>query len=156
MLRDTTILLQTISRHDPHDPSSMRKPVPNYLRALNGHIRGLRMGIPRVLFFDDLHPEVEELVRKAVIVLEELGAITVDISLPTAVCSKEAKVTTFAEAAAIHGRWLRELPRTTARRPILSNSGPPWCRQPGISGHSGCGVSLQRSSLGPFGYAMCW
>ena len=119
MVEDTTMLLQTISRHVPHDPSSMRKPVPNYLRALNGHIKGLRMGIPRELFFDDLHPEVEDIVRKAVIVLEELGAVTVDVSLPTAVYSKEAKVAPFAEAAAIHGRWLRELRRTTARRPTL-------------------------------------
>jgi aspartyl-tRNA(Asn)/glutamyl-tRNA(Gln) amidotransferase subunit A len=55
--------------------------VPDYV-ALNGNIRGIKLGLPKEYFIGGLDREVNEAVRAAVRRLEELGAEIVEISLP--------------------------------------------------------------------------
>jgi len=56
--------------------------VPDYLAALTGDLRGLRIGVPREYFLQGIQPEVESAVRDAIALLAGLGAEIVDVSLP--------------------------------------------------------------------------
>jgi aspartyl-tRNA(Asn)/glutamyl-tRNA(Gln) amidotransferase subunit A len=75
-------MLQAIAGHDPHDSTSAPRPVPDYLQALTGKIRGLRLAIPREYFVEGMQPEVESAVRAAVRTLEGQGATVSEVSLP--------------------------------------------------------------------------
>ena len=75
-------LLGTIAGHDPHDSTSVKRPVPNYAAALGRGVDGLRIGIPREYFVEGMQPEVERAVRGAVRVLEQQGARVSEVSLP--------------------------------------------------------------------------
>lgn len=74
-------------------------------------MRGVRIGIPRQHFFDDIDPEVEDAVRAAIDVLVSRGARLVDVALPHAVHAQAAAAAVMgAEAAAWHHAWLRQRP----------------------------------------------
>lgn len=81
---DVADLLAAISGYDPSDANSSDQPIPKYGEALSVGIRGLRLGVPERYFFDDIDPEVERSVRKAIATLESLGGIPVEVSLPSA------------------------------------------------------------------------
>ncbi len=81
-VRDCAILLQAIAGHDPRDSTSVDAPVPDYLAALEGGIRGLRVGVPREYFVEGVQAGVADAVRAALRVLEGLGATLVEVSLP--------------------------------------------------------------------------
>jgi aspartyl-tRNA(Asn)/glutamyl-tRNA(Gln) amidotransferase subunit A len=81
-VRDAALLLQAIAGHDPADSTSANLTVPQYLEALSGNIKGLRVGVPKEYFIDGMQPEVTQAVRQALSQLEKLGAIIEEISLP--------------------------------------------------------------------------
>ncbi|MGH7364041.1 MAG: amidase, partial [Candidatus Methylomirabilales bacterium] len=84
---------------------------PNFSRGLTAGVKGLRLGVPREFFWDDVDPEVAEAVKKAVVVLAGLGASVREVHWPMAA---EAKALSFlimgAEAFSVHERWLKERP----------------------------------------------
>jgi aspartyl-tRNA(Asn)/glutamyl-tRNA(Gln) amidotransferase subunit A len=80
---DAALLLQAIAGHDPADSTCVPAPVPDYVAALTGEVKGLRIGIPREYSASQgLDPEVGAAVEAAVKRLECLGAERVEISLP--------------------------------------------------------------------------
>ena len=79
---DAALMLDVIAGHDPRDPATVQRPVPDYTQALGGDLQGVRVGIPRPLFLDDLDPEVEAAVKGAMRELEHLGARIEIVSLP--------------------------------------------------------------------------
>jgi aspartyl-tRNA(Asn)/glutamyl-tRNA(Gln) amidotransferase subunit A len=79
---DVAIVLEAIAGHDPADSTASPRPVPSYLTALDGTVRGLRLGLPREYFVEGMQPEVEAGVRAAVDQLERLGARIEPVSLP--------------------------------------------------------------------------
>jgi len=81
-VRDAAILLGVIAGHDPLDSTSADLPIPDYEAVLTGDIRGLRIGIPAEYFVPGMDRDVEAAVREALRILEGLGAIPVEISLP--------------------------------------------------------------------------
>ena len=81
-VRDTATLLRVISGYDPRDSTSIRQPVPDYAAALDGNIKGLRLGLPKEYMVGGLDPEVKAAVDAAVNQLESLGAKVEEISLP--------------------------------------------------------------------------
>jgi len=81
-VRDAALLLQAIAGHDPRDSTSATRAVPNYGDALNGDIKGLRIGVPKEYFVSAMQPEVDRQVRQAICQLANHGAIIEDISLP--------------------------------------------------------------------------
>lgn len=83
-VRDTATLLQVISGHDERDTTSVKQPVPDYLQALDGNIKGLRIGLPREFQTPGLDPEVKAAVDRAIEQLQALGASVTEISLPHA------------------------------------------------------------------------
>jgi aspartyl-tRNA(Asn)/glutamyl-tRNA(Gln) amidotransferase subunit A len=81
-VQDAALLLETISGHDDHDSTSVPQPVPPYSTALNGDIKGLKIGLPKEYFVAGMDPEVNQAVRAALHHLAGLGAEILDISLP--------------------------------------------------------------------------
>ncbi len=79
---DCALLYEVIAGHDPHDSTSIAQPVEPVLPALNGDIRGVRIGVPREYFGEGIHAGVAEVVRRAIAQLESLGAHVEEITLP--------------------------------------------------------------------------
>jgi aspartyl-tRNA(Asn)/glutamyl-tRNA(Gln) amidotransferase subunit A len=81
-VRDTATILTAISGADPMDSTSVPEPVPDYTRALDGNIKGLKLGIAKEYMVGGLDPEVGAIVQKAIDQLQKLGAEIVEVSLP--------------------------------------------------------------------------
>ena len=64
------------------DSTSVPEPVPDYARALDGNIKGLKLGIAKEYMVGGLDPEVSAIVQKAIDQLQKLGAEIVEVSLP--------------------------------------------------------------------------
>ncbi|HEX8552057.1 MAG TPA: Asp-tRNA(Asn)/Glu-tRNA(Gln) amidotransferase subunit GatA [Abditibacteriaceae bacterium] len=82
-VRDTALLLQSIAGHDRRDTTSINQPIPNYLDALSGDVKGLRVGVPKEYFAQGVEPYVVDAVRAAIAKYEELGAEIVEVSMPS-------------------------------------------------------------------------
>jgi len=81
-VEDAALLLEVIAGHDPHDSTSIDRPVPPYTASVRQPLQGLRIGLAREHFGEGLSPEVERAVREAVKVYESLGATVKEVSLP--------------------------------------------------------------------------
>ena len=81
-VRDVARALGVTAGRDANDSTSSDIDVPDYLAALNGSVKGLRVGVAPEFFGQGIDPEVKSSVESAIKKLEELGATTVDISLP--------------------------------------------------------------------------
>jgi aspartyl-tRNA(Asn)/glutamyl-tRNA(Gln) amidotransferase subunit A len=79
---DAATLLGVLSGVDPRDSTSVPQPVPNYVAALDGKIKGLKLGLPKEYMIGGLDAEVKNAVDAAVKKFQELGAEIVEISLP--------------------------------------------------------------------------
>ena len=79
---DAALLLGAMAGFDPRDSTSVDAPVPDYVAALNGPLRGLRIGVPAEFFGAGLDPAVAALVRAAIEALEKHGASVREVSLP--------------------------------------------------------------------------
>ena len=82
-VEDCAITLQAIAGHDARDPHTSTLPVPDYRQALDGNIKGLRVGVIKEMMYSDVvQPEVRGAVSQAINVLGELGASVEEISIP--------------------------------------------------------------------------
>lgn len=79
---DCALLLEAIAGYDPKDSTSANLPVPRYVEALTGDVKGMRLGVPKEYFGQGIQPEVEAAVRAALGVWETLGAEIVEVSMP--------------------------------------------------------------------------
>ena len=79
---DAATMLGVLSGHDLRDSTSVPQPVPNYAAALDGKIRGLKIGLPKEYMIGGLDAEIKSAVDAAVKQYEKLGAEIVEISLP--------------------------------------------------------------------------
>jgi aspartyl-tRNA(Asn)/glutamyl-tRNA(Gln) amidotransferase subunit A len=80
-VKDSARLLQAIAGRDEMDATSAFAPVPDYTAALNGNIKGLKIGLPKE-YFDGLSSETGDLVYAAVEQLKKLGCEVKEVSLP--------------------------------------------------------------------------
>jgi aspartyl-tRNA(Asn)/glutamyl-tRNA(Gln) amidotransferase subunit A len=80
-VRDAATLLGVIAGRDQADSTSASAPVPDYLAALDGNVRGMRVGLPRE-YFKELASETGDLIAKGVDVLKSLGCQVKEVSLP--------------------------------------------------------------------------
>jgi aspartyl-tRNA(Asn)/glutamyl-tRNA(Gln) amidotransferase subunit A len=79
---DAALVLQVMAGFDPKDSTSVDQPVPNYHAALQTPVKGLKIGLLRE-FFDGLEPKAAALIQDALALYRRLGAVTVDVSLPS-------------------------------------------------------------------------
>ncbi|MBH68112.1 MAG: Asp-tRNA(Asn)/Glu-tRNA(Gln) amidotransferase GatCAB subunit A [Rhodospirillaceae bacterium] len=81
-VRDSAIVLKSISGHDARDSTSANIKVPDFETALNGDVRGMRVGIPRQYRMEGMPDEIEHLWKNGINILKDAGATIVDIDLP--------------------------------------------------------------------------
>jgi aspartyl-tRNA(Asn)/glutamyl-tRNA(Gln) amidotransferase subunit A len=81
-VRDAALLLQVMAGHDPKDSTCVPLRVPDYVAALSGDVRGLRVGIPREYRAPGMPAEIEALWQEGAEWLRKAGAEPVQISLP--------------------------------------------------------------------------
>jgi aspartyl-tRNA(Asn)/glutamyl-tRNA(Gln) amidotransferase subunit A len=113
-VEDCAIMLGAVAGYDAQDPSSARVPIPDYRAALDRNIRGIRVGIPRELN-GGASAEVAELIQKAIVVLQELGAEVTELSLPITgeYTGATGNIITWSEMAQVHAPWLDRLDEYT-------------------------------------------
>lgn len=80
-VRDTATLLGVIAGRDPADATSAEAPVPDYTAALDGRVKGLKLGLPRE-YLKDLKSESGRLLAQGVELFRSLGCELREISLP--------------------------------------------------------------------------
>jgi aspartyl-tRNA(Asn)/glutamyl-tRNA(Gln) amidotransferase subunit A len=109
---DCALLLELMAGADPEDPTTSTLPVPNYMTATKGSIKGLKIGVPTAFYVDDLDAEVARVMEETIAVFRQEGAEIVKVELPdqrqlTSACQLVLAV----EAAAFHKRWMIERPQ---------------------------------------------
>ncbi len=81
-VRDSAIMLEAMSGHDPKDSTSADLPVPDFEAMLTGDIRGKVIGIPKEYRMDGMSDEIEALWADGTAMLKDAGAEIRDITLP--------------------------------------------------------------------------
>ena len=109
-VEDAAITLGAIAGFDPKDPYSRDLPVPDYRRALDGEIKGMRVGaITELIHSEIVDPEVRDAIIKAGSVLGEMGATVEEVSLPLTIHSGTITGTLInVEASMTYRDWLRD------------------------------------------------
>ena len=109
-VEDCAYLLQGMAGHDPRDPASSTHPVDDYVSALEGNVRGLRIGVPRNYFFEDADADLVQAFEAALDELRKLGAEMHDLTIPSFNASRSFFLIMVAEAFAYHEHDLRAHP----------------------------------------------
>ena len=109
-VEDAAITLSAIAGYDPKDPTTWNTPVPDYRQALDGGIRGLRVGIVSELLHSDMvEPDVAAAVTAAASTLSELGAEVEEVSIPLAAHANAIAGALLAVEPALNMKeWVRE------------------------------------------------
>ena len=111
-VEDCALLLGLMAGADPEDPTASTLPVPDYMAATKGSVKGLKIGVPTAFYVDDLDSEVARILDETIATLKKEGAEIVKVELPdqrqlTAAC----QLVLATEAAAFHKRWMIERPQ---------------------------------------------
>ena len=110
-VRDAARITGVIAGHDPLDPTSSRRPVPDYEAALAEGAAGLRIGVPTDYFYDIASDEVRALMERSLDVFRAAGAEVVEVRVPDiARINHLSNVVLSSEAAAIHEPWIAGRP----------------------------------------------
>lgn len=107
---DAAIVLQAIAGYDAADIGSVDVPVADYAATLNTEsardISGLRIGVPRNFFFEELQAEVAERMKEAIATLERLTAEVREVAVPVDTDRSVAS----AESWAFHANNVERVP----------------------------------------------
>ena len=84
---DAGIILDAISRADPHDSTTLPAAVGNYAAAAqegaeNGSLAGLKFGLPKEYFTSGMDSSVAKVMDESIAKIKALGGEIVDVSLP--------------------------------------------------------------------------
>ncbi|WP_457567520.1 Asp-tRNA(Asn)/Glu-tRNA(Gln) amidotransferase subunit GatA [Desulfurobacterium sp.] len=105
-VEDNAFLLSIIAGMDAKDATSAKLPVPDYTKALDNSVKGLKAGLPREYFVEGIEPDVREKVMEAVKHIENLGIEIEEISLPhTSYAVETYYIIAPAEASSNLGRF---------------------------------------------------
>ncbi|HLZ04165.1 MAG TPA: amidase [Bradyrhizobium sp.] len=106
---DCALLLQAMAGHDPGDPASVDRPIPDFTSGIGDGTKGLRVGLIRHFHETDnvASAATRAGIENSLAVLRELGATVTDVTLSPLVeyhaCGILILIT---EAYAIHKPWL--------------------------------------------------
>jgi aspartyl-tRNA(Asn)/glutamyl-tRNA(Gln) amidotransferase subunit A len=105
---DCALMLGAMAGYDPADASTSVLPVPDYVAALTGDVKGLRVGLLRSFFLEGATPEVRAAVEAAAKTLAAAGAVVDEVSLETMTYVPAAALAVVGvEALAYHADLLR-------------------------------------------------
>ncbi len=80
---DCAILLKAIAGYDNKDSTSANRPVPDYPASLNDSLQGLKIGLPKEYFHENLDASMARVLEQSIAQYQRLGAVVKEISLPT-------------------------------------------------------------------------
>ena len=83
-VRDSAMLLNIIAGHDEKDTTSVDIPKKDYVKALTGDVKGLKIGVPKEFFGEGINEEVKESLKQAIEVYKSKGAEIEEFSLDIA------------------------------------------------------------------------
>ncbi len=112
-VEDCAILLQAMAGHDPADPASANRPVPDFRAELGRGVKGLRIGVIRHFHETDnpVSPATLSGINGAADFFRTEGAEIRDVTLPSlAAFNACGWIILLAEAFAVHETWMRRDP----------------------------------------------
>ena len=108
---DAAMMYAVIAGHDPKDPTTSRREIPNWHGLIDKPLKGLRIARAMGEPFGPVAPETHEAHMAALKVFEGLGCEILEVTLPDcAPLYSAADAISKSEAATLHGRWMRERP----------------------------------------------
>lgn len=115
---DNALMLSVLAGYDPDDASSVDMPAPDFAAGIEDGVKGLRIGLPKSYFRDNLDADVAGRLDAAVDVLKRAGATLVDVDVPALVqfTNSLCSLIIATEGAALHQHW-------------LATRGDDYCRQ---------------------------
>jgi aspartyl-tRNA(Asn)/glutamyl-tRNA(Gln) amidotransferase subunit A len=125
---DNALLLNVLAGYDPLDETSSTRAVPDYTRALNRGVRGMRIGIPRSAFLEGYHADVLRAFGEALATFRKLGATVAEVEMPpTLEAADEVQtIVRITEAASYHETFLatkaERYGKTNVRRDVEAGS----------------------------------
>jgi aspartyl-tRNA(Asn)/glutamyl-tRNA(Gln) amidotransferase subunit A len=123
---DAALVLTAMAGFDPLDAMSISVNAVNYADAVRERVSGLRIGIPRAPFFENLDPEIATAVDQAITLLSTMTRSMTDVVLPIF----DSFAAAIAEAHAYHVQYVadperRKLYQPSTRQKIVDGSKVP-------------------------------
>jgi aspartyl-tRNA(Asn)/glutamyl-tRNA(Gln) amidotransferase subunit A len=84
---DLALMLNVMTGFDPRDSTSLQREPEDYTRDLQKPLDGLRIGLPKEYFVDEISDDVARAVEASLAEYRKLGARTVEVSLPNTALS---------------------------------------------------------------------
>ena len=72
---DCAMLLNLIAGHDEKDSTSANNEKEDYVQALTGNVKGLKIGVPKEFFGEGINEEVKKALEESIEKYKEMGAI---------------------------------------------------------------------------------
>ncbi len=111
-VEDAALMLQAIAGHDPDDPTTSSRKVPNFLADLEQGAKGRSIAVAGGWFLKGADPEVAAGMDAAAEIYRKLGAKVTRVEVPSLDHINDmAMIITGAESASYHAKWLRERPQ---------------------------------------------
>jgi aspartyl-tRNA(Asn)/glutamyl-tRNA(Gln) amidotransferase subunit A len=111
-VEDCALILGALAGADARDATTEAREVPDYMAALKRPVAGLVIGKPRQYFYDGCDAEIATAMDASLEAFRRLGARVVEVDLPDfEAWNAAATMIIGAEAASVHGNWLRTRPQ---------------------------------------------
>jgi len=117
-VEDCAIVLQALAGYDPLDAGSIETRIPNYRAALKGSVRGMKIGVLRHYWEEDLpaHEDLRSAMEEAIRVFRGLGAKVEDCRTRPMMDSLDVKIVIAeSELFSIHHKDLATRPEAFGR-----------------------------------------
>jgi aspartyl-tRNA(Asn)/glutamyl-tRNA(Gln) amidotransferase subunit A len=107
---DCAIMLQVLAGHDPRDPASAKRKVPDYCGLLGSGLKGVKIGVIRHFHETDhpVAPATQQGIDNALMVFRDQGAVISDVTVSSLqewhACGSLISIT---ERAAAYEEWSR-------------------------------------------------
>ena len=79
--RDCALMLETMAGKCHHDSTTAQIEVPKWSQSLNDNLKGVKIGLPKEYFSEEIDPDVTRVTQDAIAALKSRGAEFVEISL---------------------------------------------------------------------------
>ena len=81
-VEDAAIMLQSMAGYDAKDSTSLPMELPDFRAACTRDVKGMKVGIPKEYTLDGMPDEIQKLWDQGVQWMQDMGAETVEVSLP--------------------------------------------------------------------------
>jgi len=107
---DCALMLQALAGHDPRDPASAKRPIPDYAASLGGRIMGAKIGVIHHFHETDhkVSDDTQRAITAAIDTLRSLGAEICEVQLsPLQDWNACGSLISIVERAAAYEEWSR-------------------------------------------------